>query len=64
MIKIVQDGSGKKMMEEVRKKAMAFKCTGCGYQAKDKQDLHIHTKEEHHQDLADPKVAKQMLKAK
>ena len=63
-LKIVQDGSGKQMMEEARKKAEAFKCQACGFQANSKQELHIHTKEEHLSELQDPKVAKQLQKAK
>ena len=64
MIKIVMDGAGKAMMEEYRKRAVAFKCQACGYLAEDKQALHIHVKEEHAHQLEDPKVAKQMLKKK
>lgn len=64
MIRIVTDKSGKKMVEEARKKAMAHKCQACGYQASDKQDLHIHVKEEHAHQLADKKVKEQLLKKK
>lgn len=64
MIKIVQTGTGKKMMEEAKIRAVAFKCQACGYNASDKQDLHIHTKEEHLHELEDAKVAKQLLKKK
>lgn len=64
MLKIVQDGSGKQMVADAKKQAAEFKCQACGYNASGKQDLHIHTKEEHAHQLDDPKVAKELLKKK
>lgn len=63
-LRIVRDGSGKRMVEERKKREVAFKCNACGYNGNSEQDLHIHTKEEHVHQLEDPKVAKQMLKEK
>ena len=62
MLKIVQSPEDKKEMEKIRAQAQTSKCQACGYQAVDKQDLHIHIKEEHAHMIEDPKVAKQLLK--
>jgi uncharacterized C2H2 Zn-finger protein len=62
MLKIVQDAKGKQEMEAMRAKETTFKCQACGFIAGDKQELHIHVKEEHAHQLTDPKVAKQLLK--
>lgn len=62
-IKIVQDPSEKMELAEQRAKRASFKCQACGFQAEDKQELHIHIKEEHVHQLKDPKVAKQLLKS-
>jgi len=63
MLKIVSDVTGKEEMAELNKLSVTFKCQACGFNAGDKQELHIHVKEEHAHQLHDPKVAKQLLKS-
>ena len=62
MLRIVQDGASKKEIDELNKKATASKCQACGFVGADKQELHIHIKEEHAHMIHDAKVAKQLLK--
>ena len=64
MLRIVQDGSGKRSLHEAKAREAELKCLACGFIAIDKQDLHIHTKENHIGTMENKEAAAKLSKKK